>query len=123
MAYVQPDRVLLERAIMPRRRLQPLNLDIGALVAVAQTDHFDLAELYVGVLRKRGVFSMIATPESEMTHFGYHVKVQTEDYEKAYQIIRSSQGAAHDLAFLLEDEDQRLNHRDFNLFIDPDHAA
>ncbi len=109
--------------MMPRRRKRSVDVDSQVLVSIAQADDFELAQAYVNDLQKEGVPSIVVSSESDLAHAGYLIKVCSEDYEKAYRIIKNRQGSRDHFAFLMEGEGAVENGEQYNIFIDPDRGA
>ena len=108
---------------MPRKRKKSIDADSQALVAVARAADFDFAQIYVEDLRKESVASIVVSSESDLAHAGYLIKVCSDDYEKAYRIIKNRQGSRDHLAFLMEGEASAENGEERNIFIGPDRGA
>ncbi len=108
---------------MPRRRKQSVDVESQTLVAVARAADFDLIQVYVDDLKKDGIPSIVVSSESDLAHAGYLIKVCSDDYEKAYRIIKNRQGSRDHLAFLMEGEGAMENGEQYNLFVDPDRGA
>ena len=108
---------------MPRRKKKTIDVDSQTLVAVARAADFGFAQMYVGDLKKEGVPSIVVPSESDLAHAGYLIKVCSDDYEKAYRIIKNRQGSRDHLAFLMEGEAAAENGEQYNIFVDPDRGA
>ena len=108
---------------MPRKKKRTIDVDSQVLVAVARAGDFDFVQMYVDILQKERIPSIIISSESDLAHAGYLIKVCADDYEKAYRIIKNRQGTRDNLAFLMEGEAKVENGEQRNIFVDPDRGA